>query len=638
MSINGFTARPSSFSSTRSLFKNRETRKLVNRNYSLMVLEEFQYVIEKQLNIVIDLYGLAGSGKSEVAFALWFHWQKKNKKLLDREVKLFITFNRSQTVQAVKKAQTGDMIIQDEDSRLSGHGSKSAIDAMNNIIDLIRETQISFIFVSPHPKTTLALANLRIEQLLKNYQTKQNFALVRNNADKLLGHLVISLHDNNPFRQDYQAKKTDNLERVKAQQGRDSVKIDPQQLEEDALKILDASVEHGISIDSKGDVELLSALKGIAGNVYYTKNLTQFIMKKYQYDSFSPHIDTSVSFNPATLTHLKVLRDLFYAFFKNKFRLPDPYSRIATSVMLWEKQLFTRKKKKIEPASVTLDQLQRTDIARLWNDTVSSQSTYQGISTYAEQLGAVWEKLTTHDLEEIGELYAYKVLKAKLAIFPEIANLNPSAFADQKSFLPFLRTYQSLILERQTRDKFSLGEDQKPLDLALFDHSQVDLPTPERVASVVFNHKLLTVKRSSSEKRFGESETPALKVLWKTTTRPFTEDLAIICSPEEQKSLQRNYQKVVKPLLANKEELLAALAVIHEKDQPMKQLLEQLLEKMSQGVGAEKKTNNQAEKKAAKYSGGKITTGENTGGLGFQSLTFEQLLGVIVGFVEKTKE
>lgn len=610
MSINGFTARPSSFISTRALFKNRETRKLVNRNYSLKILEEFQYVIEKELNIVIDLYGLAGSGKSEVAFALWFHWKNMNKKLLDREVKLFITFNRSQTVKAVKKARAGDMIIQDEDSRLSGHGSKSAIDAMNNIIDLIRETQISFVFVSPHPKTTLALANLRLEQLLKNYQTKQNFSLVRNNTDKILGHLVISLHTNDPFRQDYRLKKTENLERIKEQQGRDSVKIDPKQLEEDAQKILDASVEHGISIDSKGDVELLSALKGIAGNIYYTKNLTQFIMKKYQYDTFSPNNETSVSFNPATLTNLKVLRDLFYSFFKGKFRLPDPYSRIATSVMLWEKQLFTRKKKKIEPASVTLDQLQRTDIARLWNDTVSSQSTYQGISTYAEQLGAVWEKLTTHNLEEIGELYAYKVLKAKLSIFPEIANLNPSAFAVLDPFLPFIRTFQSLTLERQSRDKFSTGDDKKPFDLALYDYNEVDLPTLERVASIVINHKLLTVKRTSSEKRFGESETPALKIIWKTTTRPFVEELAIVCSPEEEKTLLKNYVKVVKPLLEAKEQVMVGLAVIHEKDQPMKELLEKIMEKFQLGVSES---------------------------LGFQSLTFEQLLGVIVGFVEDKK-
>ena len=115
--------------------------------------------------------------------------------------------------------------------------------------------------------------------------------------------------------------------------------------------------------------------------------------------------------------------------------------------------------------------------------------------------------------------------------------------------------------------------------------------------------------------------------MWKTTTRPFSEELAIVCSPAEEELLQAAYDKVVRPLVKAQEEIMEALAVIQEKDQPLKELLVKVMEKMEQGI-KEKKTNDNSEKKPR----------NNSGGLGFQSLTFEQLLGVIVGFVEKTKE
>ena len=120
---------------------------------------------------------------------------------------------------------------------------------------------------------------------------------------------------------------------------------------------------------------------------------------------------------------------------------------------------------------------------------------------------------------------------------------------------------------------------------------------------MIINHKLLTVKRTSLLKGLiGSLVTPALKVLWKTTTRPFSEELAIVCSPAEEKNLQRNYSKVVEPLVEAKDQLLVALATIHKKDQPLKELFEQILEKMR--LGLEEKN-----------------SGKITGGLGFQLLS-----------------
>ena len=279
-------------------------------------------------------------------------------------------------------------------------------------------------------------------------------------------------------------------------------------------------------------------------------------------------------------------------------------------MLLWEQQLYTGKKKKIEPATITLKQVKRTDLGRMWNDVISQQSIYTSISQYGEQYNDCWQTITTHDLEAIGEAYAYSVLKLNLSVFPAIANLNPSGFGALDKLMVVVRTLQSLYPARQVYDKYnSKDKDQKPYDMALFTHREIDRPDRERSCSVIFNHKLLSTKKRSAEKRFGEGldDSPALKVIWKTSTRPFYETFTILSEEKEQAVLQQTYDDFVNGLLVEEKQILELLALLPDHHQPLTEKISKWFEFLRGGLGS----------------------------LSFSEMGFEQLLFLILAITEE---
>jgi len=514
MALGNFTSRPSALFQTMREIK--KEKKIFRRNVSHSVLlKEFEYVIKNQLNIIIDLYGLPGSGKSEDAFSLWFHWKRLNTVLLNRDVNLIITFSRWQTIQAVKNAKDGDLILQDEDTRLSGHGSASAIAQMNNLLDTIRETQISFIFISPHEKATLTLANLYIEQLLKDKVNRRNLIKIYNTKHILEGHAIIGLHNDHEFRKDYLKRKTKNIEKLKNSLGRDSVQIQEEQLEDDFNLIKDYADKKGFALDKKDKINIACRLAGVSGHVDYIKTLTNYVLLTKGNQIYNPNI--LGLHNPqiiqGDLSKFLVLRNIIHNYFQTNLSVPLSFSRIATSMLLWQVQRRNRRGVDLRPETFSLDDVIRKDIATEWKDEITPQAIYTAISEQGSKYNKVWNKLNTHDLEKIGETYAYTILKAEINEFYKSDNLNPL-----KGLTPTV-----LFQHKDSWHRLNSVKDNKPFDLVIHrDKSEQ--------STVVFNVKLLTrshIKSSTERFGFGEQH-PAIKVLWRIWTRPYKEQLDIL--------------------------------------------------------------------------------------------------------------
>ena len=199
-------------------------------------------------------------------------------------------------------------------------------------------------------------------------------------------------------------------------------------------------------------------------------------------------------------SRFRLLRDLIKSFWISK-GVVETYSRILTSYYIWSKELYhsNSKSKKIYPAQLTIDKLPPKQLFGEWEDEINTtQNLYQAKSGWKQKYKNWEKKLGTHDLERIGEAYAYTVLKN------ELEHLSPSLGGVPPEIL------------MQYRDDWN-GEHGMPHDLVV----RVNNKTV-----VWINHKLMTsAKRigiTQYDDLFGTAK-PPVRILWFTYTRPMQE-------------------------------------------------------------------------------------------------------------------
>lgn len=242
-----------------------------------VIYQEMEYRAQKGWNFVSDVYGDPGIGKSSLAIGLYEKWKEIVKKLgFERKPRLFTTFSRWQTAQVTKQAKKYDLIVQDEDTLLSGSGSRTSEDALSNILSIIRQEQICFIFVGPKEKT-LNVVNFSFEVVLQNEQERKNLVKVYNHKARLVGRAELPILRDKELEAEYLRRKTENIERIKQSQGRDSEILDPAQLEQDMQTVLEHSREQGWDLKNKKRITVACRLAGIAGQKDYIDYLTTFI-------------------------------------------------------------------------------------------------------------------------------------------------------------------------------------------------------------------------------------------------------------------------------------------------------------------------------------------------------------------------
>lgn len=103
-------------------------------------------------NLIIMVEGPQGEGKSYIALWLALRWKLKMKELGSRDIKIEFTFNSSESQNTLAQVEDGDIIMQDEDSRLIGRGAQTAEAELQNLVETMRYTQKSIIICAPHVK------------------------------------------------------------------------------------------------------------------------------------------------------------------------------------------------------------------------------------------------------------------------------------------------------------------------------------------------------------------------------------------------------------------------------------------------------------------------------------------------------
>ena len=102
--------------------------------------------------VVLQFYGMSRSGKSWLAVAKAFLLKELLEAYGYEDVKVIWARNWSETLEKMREAKKGDIIICDEETDLSGEESETERAAMSNVLRSCRILGINIFFSDPVPK------------------------------------------------------------------------------------------------------------------------------------------------------------------------------------------------------------------------------------------------------------------------------------------------------------------------------------------------------------------------------------------------------------------------------------------------------------------------------------------------------
>jgi len=105
--------------------------------------------IMDDLHIILFFFGPTGSGKSEMAQTTAKYYQQRFNELKDIRPPIPLVFNDVEFSKYIPKMGIGDIPIRDESSIATGEGSRILQTRVNNLVQVVRAHQNSFIFVNP---------------------------------------------------------------------------------------------------------------------------------------------------------------------------------------------------------------------------------------------------------------------------------------------------------------------------------------------------------------------------------------------------------------------------------------------------------------------------------------------------------
>ena len=197
------------------------------------VPKTINYCVEHNEYLVVEIVGVPASGKTNVglkiATDLRVRWYKKLKEDCRKGLRedyymprVYIGSSVEDTQSFFKKAQKGDIIIQDEDPNASGSGADTLLKNIKNILSICREACINFIFISPTTASFLdKLVAFRLETMAKDYKRRVTKAALFTHGNEIaLGYAYIHILDeDNKLVVRYLKIKRANIEKIKQSGG-----------------------------------------------------------------------------------------------------------------------------------------------------------------------------------------------------------------------------------------------------------------------------------------------------------------------------------------------------------------------------------------------------------------------------------
>lgn len=236
---------------------------------------ELDYTTKWNTFFVGEVVGIPESGKSEaaqfIAKAL-----KRRYAAIGINSHIHIGFEISATLEFVKQAKAGDIIIQDEIPDVHGSGALIEQHALLNCLKEIRASRINFIFVSPEPFEKLVLPNAIVEVCGKELEHRFNRCVLYDRMLRCLGWCYVPLHNDDAFREAYEKTKMENIERLKAQMGYVGARIPEERIQETVAALIATAKQYIREvgpIETKTDFTSACVMVPIPGGVDFGRRV-----------------------------------------------------------------------------------------------------------------------------------------------------------------------------------------------------------------------------------------------------------------------------------------------------------------------------------------------------------------------------
>jgi len=182
-------------------------------------------------HITFIIYGEQGSGKSVLAIKIALLYKKLHKKFWNRIIGIHFTFSDAESLAKISEIDDFSIVIQDENPKISGLGSRSAITSLGNLLEEGRFAGRSYIKCAPHresiPGCTYYLrpAGMCIENNNNIYLRTLVFQSDDEGSKlKATGHFIVEISSAFEYmkKSNYNKLKEENFRKLTEQMGSES--------------------------------------------------------------------------------------------------------------------------------------------------------------------------------------------------------------------------------------------------------------------------------------------------------------------------------------------------------------------------------------------------------------------------------
>ncbi len=186
----------------------------LSRDISDLLFEEIEERTKNQSNLLVEIWGEQGSGKSYLALSLSSFFPERK-----------VFWRKDDIIQNLSSLKENTCVILDEQVAEWGLGSFRISLEYETLLETLRKRQISFIHASPTSKI-LSLCHLGIETLYVDRKKQVTHALLYDRQGSPLGRIQVQhpktfLGDE--FIQEYEREKDKFLDVILHKDGKDSI-------------------------------------------------------------------------------------------------------------------------------------------------------------------------------------------------------------------------------------------------------------------------------------------------------------------------------------------------------------------------------------------------------------------------------
>ena len=236
--------------------KNQDLLKRFKYDITREFTDALKYRIQNKDHIILVFYGATGTGKSWAAIRLAEIIKNLFMKYLENKSKILLSFSDDEYAKKLSEMNSKDIMIRDETPNMSGEGSRTLQQNVKNVMNITREGQFCFLFVSPDlaVKPTNSVSFYLESAGISKENGKSRF-LIYDETMLLLGRIHVNKPKNKEFLVEYGKRKTDNINQLVAGAGDSGVTPDMIKRDKKTIKFLEFCREYGAKY--KGEFKAL---------------------------------------------------------------------------------------------------------------------------------------------------------------------------------------------------------------------------------------------------------------------------------------------------------------------------------------------------------------------------------------------